>query len=174
MTEPIRVLIADDHALFRQGVHQALSTPETALAAEAGTAAEALELARELLPDVLLLDISMPGGSGLDILAQLQAEVPVCKVIILTVSEDEETLFTALKQGARGYLVKGIDADDLIAAVKAVHGGETYVSPAMAGKILAEMARHRPVGLPDLSAREQDILLRIAQGHTNKEIAAAF
>ncbi len=175
MTDPIRVLVADDHALFRRGVLQTLNTPEMAVVAEAGTAAEALELARETLPDVLLLDVSMPGGSGLDILPQLQAEVPVCNVVILTVSEDEATVFSALKQGARGYIVKGIAADDLLAAVRAVHDGETYVSPGMAGRILTEMASGRPAGgLPDLSAREHDILQRIAEGQTNKEIAAAL
>lgn len=172
MTEPIRLLVADDHALFRRGVIQTLKTPEMTVVAEASTAAEALEQARETLPDVLLLDVSMPGGSGLDILPQLQAEVPICKVVILTVSEDEETLFLALKQGARGYIVKGVTADDLVAAVQAVHSGETYVAPGMAGRILTEMAKNRPAGLPDLSAREQEILERIAQGQTNKEIAA--
>ncbi|MCH7511368.1 MAG: response regulator transcription factor [Chloroflexi bacterium] len=172
MTEPIRLLVADDHALFRRGVLQTLNTPEMTVVAEATTAAEALEKARETLPDVLLLDVSMPGGSGLDILPQLQAEVPICKVVILTVSEDEETLFLALKQGARGYIVKGVTADDLVAAVQAVHSGETYVAPGMAGRILTEMAKNRPAGLPDLSAREQEILERIAQGQTNKEIAA--
>ena len=172
MTEPIRLLVADDHALFRRGVIQTLKTPEMTVVAEASTAAEALEQARETLPDVLLLDVSMQGGSGLDILPQLRAEVPICKVVILTVSEDEETLFLALKQGARGYIVKGVTADDLVAAVQAVHSGETYVAPGMAGRILTEMAKNRPAGLPDLSAREQEILERIAQGQTNKEIAA--
>ncbi len=172
MTEPIRLLVADDHALFRRGVIQTLKTPEMTVVAEASTAAEALEQARETLPDILLLDVSMPGGSGLDILPRLQAEVPICKVVILTVSEDEETLFLALKQGARGYIVKGVAADDLVAAVQAVHAGETYVAPGMAGRILTEMAKSRPAGLPDLSAREQEILERIAQGQTNKEIAA--
>ncbi len=172
MTEPIRLLVADDHALFRRGVLQTLDKPEMTVVAEASTAAEALERARETLPDVLLLDVSMPGGSGLDILPQLQAEVPICKVVILTVSEDEETLFMALKQGARGYIVKGVAADDLVAAVQAVHAGETYVAPGMAGRILTEMAKSRPAGLPDLSAREQEILERIVQAQTNKEIAA--
>ena len=173
MTEPIRVLIADDHELFRRGVAEALTAANLTVVAEASAAAEALELARSNLPDVVLLDVNMPGGSGLDILPELQTDLPVCKIVVLTVNEDEETLFSALKQGARGYIVKGIGAEELTAVIKSVHDGETYVAPGMAGKILTEMAKTRPTaGLPDLSGREQDILKRIAQGQTNKEIAA--
>ncbi len=173
MTSLIRVLIADDHELFRRGVVEVLTAADFTVVAEAGDAAEALELACSHLPDIILLDVNMPGGSGLDILPDLQAELPVSKVVVLTVNEDEETLFSALKQGARGYIVKGVGANELTAAIEAVHAGETYVAPGMAGKILTDMAQtHTTTGLPDLSAREQEILERIAKGETNKEIAA--
>ncbi len=175
MTDQIRVLIADDHELFRRGVIDTLTAPDLEIVAEASDAASALEQARSELPDVILLDVSMPGGSGLDILPDLHNDLPVCKVIILTVSEEEETLFSALKQGAQGYVLKGIGADELAGVIRAVHRGETYVPPGMAGRMLAEMADNGPpTGLPDLSAREQEILASIAEGHTNKEIAASL
>ncbi len=175
MTDQIRVLIADDHELFRRGVIDTLTAPDLTIVAEASDAASALEQARSELPDVILLDVSMPGGSGLDILPDLHSDLPVCKVIILTVSEEEKTLFSALKQGAQGYVLKGIGADELAGVIRAVHSGETYVPPGMAGRILAEMADNGPpTGLPDLSAREQEILASIAEGHTNKEIASSL
>ena len=175
MTDQIRVLIADDHELFRRGVIDTLTAPDVEIVAEASDAASALEQARSELPDVILLDVSMPGGSGLDILPALHNDLPVCKVIILTVSEEEETLFSALKQGAQAYVLKGIGADELAGVIRAVHRGETYVPPGMAGRMLAEMADNGPsIGLPDLSAREREILASIAEGHTNKEIAASL
>lgn len=172
MAGSTRVLIADDHELFRRGVADVLAAADFSVVAEAGDAAEALELARSHLPDVMLLDVNMPGGSGLDILPTLQSEIPVTKVVVLTVNEDEETLFSALKQGARGYIVKGVGGKELAAAIEAVQAGETYVAPAMAGKILAEMAQTHTDALPELSPREQEILERIAKAQTNKEIAA--
>ncbi len=175
MTDQIRVLIADDHELFRRGVVETVTAPDVTIVAEASNAASALEQARRELPDVILLDVSMPGGSGLDILPELQNDLPVCKVIILTVNEEEETLFSALKQGAQGYVLKGIGADELTGVIRAVHNGETYVPPGMAGRMLAEMADSgASAGLPDLSAREQEILAGIAEGKTNKEIAVSL
>ena len=175
MSDKIRIAIADDHALFRRGVRQTLEDADLIVAGEAGTAEEALALAREKLPDLLLLDVSMPGRSGLDILTELKKDVPVCRVIILTVSEDEDSVFSALRQGAHGYVVKGAKSSELLAAIKAVDAGETYISPGVAGRILAEMADGQVIGnAPDLSEREQEILNRIAEGETNKEIAAAL
>ncbi len=151
MTDQIRVLIVDDHELFRRGVIDTLTAPDLEIVAEASDAASALEQARSELPDVILLDVSMPGGSGLDILPDLQNDLPVCKVIILTVSEEEETLFSALKQGAQAYVLKGIGADELAGVIRAVHSCETYVPPGMAGRMLAEMADNGPpTFLPDL------------------------
>lgn len=171
--DAIRIALADDHALFRRGVVLTLEEAGLNVVGEAASAAEALALVRKALPDVLLLDISMPGDSGVDLLPKLQAEAPACKVIMLTVSEDEATLFAALRHGACGYVVKGVTAAELVSAVHTVSNGETYVSPGIAGRMLTSMAATRnPGGLPDLSSREQEILESIAEGKTNKEIAA--
>lgn len=175
MNAGIRIAVADDHALFRRGVVQTLAEANLDVVGEAGTAEEALNLARETLPEIMLLDISMPGESGLDLLPKLKVEVPACKVVMLTVSEDDKTLLAALRNGANGYIIKGITAGELVAAVLAVHKGEAYVSPSIAGRLLTDMAEsHSPASLHDLSGRERDILAQIAEGHTNKEIAAAL
>lgn len=172
MNSQIHIVIVDDHELFRQGVRQSLKAAELEVVGEGGSAEEALAVIQETAPDLVLLDVNMPGGSGLDILPRLQQELPATKVIVLTVSEDEETLFAAFKLGASGYVVKGVGSEELVSVVKTVHAGETYVSPGVAGRILADMAKVRQVaGLPDLSDREQEILERIADGRTNKEIA---
>lgn len=174
MTEKIRVVVADDHPLFRQGVIQSLrEAPGILVAGEAATATAAAEAARELLPDVLLLDMQFPDGTGLEVLETIQDDSPFCRVIILTVVEDEDTLVEALKRGARGYVLKGISAPELAAVVEAVAAGETYVTPQMAGRLLKEMTARRDPDLPhisDLTDRERSILDLVAHGMTNKEI----
>ncbi len=175
MTEAVRVVVADDHPLFRQGVIQSLREAQgISIAGEASTAAGAVEAARELLPDVLLLDMQFPDGTGLEVLDAIQNDSPFCRVIILTVVEDEDTLIEALKRGARGYVLKGVSSPELTAVVSAVAGGETYVTPQMAGRLLKEMTGRRDPDLPrvsDLTGRERSILDLVANGLTNKEIA---
>lgn len=175
MTDPIRVVVADDHPLFRQGVIQSLrEVPSIAVAGEAATAAAAVEVVRELLPDVLLLDMQFRDSTGLEVLDAVQNDCPFCRVIVLTVVEDEDTLMEALRRGARGYVLKGIAAAELIAVVGAVAAGETYVTPQMAGRLLKEMTGQRDPDLPrvsDLTERERSILDLVANGLTNKEIA---
>jgi len=171
----IRVLVADDHPLFRQGViHTIRDQPGLTLVGEASTAAETIQRAIETSPDVILLDLQFPDGSGLDVLQAVMPECPATGVIVLTVVEDEDTLLQALKMGARGYVLKGIGGGDLGSVVRAVAAGETYVTPQMAGRLLKELTG-RPArsgdNIEDLSDREHQILELVANGLTNKEIA---
>lgn len=171
----IRVLVADDHPLFRQGVIQTIrDQPGLDLVGEASTSAETIQRAIETAPDVILLDLQFPDGSGLDVLEAIQTECPDALVIVLTAVEDEDALLVALKLGARGYVLKGIGGGDLGSVVHAVAGGETYVTPQMAGRLLKEMTAkiaHSEGGIEDLSDREHEILELVATGLTNKEIA---
>ncbi|HLB48176.1 MAG TPA: response regulator transcription factor [Anaerolineales bacterium] len=172
MNDSIRVLIADDHPLFREGVaHSLAAEPDMALVGQAASGEEALSFARDLLPDVLLLDIAMPGKGGLAAAAEIAAACPATKIIMLTVSEHEDDLLAAFKAGARGYVLKGVSARDLANVVRAVAGGEVYVSPSLAAGVLVEMTRSRlPDPLNELTGREREILQLVAQGLTNREI----
>ncbi len=175
MAEPIRVLVADDHSLFRQGVIGSLNkAPDIKVVGEASDGQAALEKARELLPDVVLLDVTMHPMGGLEALKRLAEELPVCRVIMLTVAEDEDTLLTALKSGARGYVLKGIAANDLAQVVRNVYAGEVYVTPTMAASLLIEMVsgpvQQNAETVQRLNEREKAILELVAQGYTNKQI----
>ncbi|MBI2875127.1 MAG: response regulator transcription factor [Firmicutes bacterium] len=171
---PIRVLVVDDHPLFRTGVsHSLRQDHELQPVGEASNAREALALAKELLPDVILLDLKLGKESGLDLASDLQRECPICKVIVLTVYEDENLLLEALKRGANGYLVKGISTAELTSAVKAIAAGEAYITPRLAGRVLTEMKSRFPLPGPaaGLSEREEQILRLVTEGMTNREIA---
>src|SRR3972149_7770304 len=140
--EEIRVLVVDDHSLFRQGVIQTLRQgADMHVGGEAGSAPAAIEKARDVLADVVLLDLKLPDGSGLKVAGELQRECPYSKVIVLTVVEDDEALLQALKEGARGYVLKGVSGDELIRVIRAIQGGETYVTPSMASRLLSELAQ---------------------------------
>jgi two-component system nitrate/nitrite response regulator NarL len=180
MTNKIHVIIIDDHPLFRQGVVQTLSSaPDIEVVAEGGTAQDAVRLASEHLPDILLLDIDIPGG-GLTAAQAVAARVPVTRIVMLTVSEEEEHLLTALRSGARAYVLKGVSGRELIAIVRGVWAGEVYVTPALATSLLLEMTRPAAGGsagerglaspLEDLTEREHEILELVAGGLSNKEI----
>ncbi len=172
MSEPIRVLIADDHPLFREGVaHSLAGKADITVVAQASTGEDALRLARDLLPDILLLDIAMPGQGGLATADKIAAACPVTKIVMLTVSEHEDDLLAAFKAGARGYLLKGISARELANVIRAVAGGEVYVSPSLAAGMLVELTRGRPSDpLSELTEREREILQLVAEGLTNREI----
>jgi two-component system nitrate/nitrite response regulator NarL len=168
----IRILLVDDHPLFRQGVAYTLSRePDFTVVGEASTGRQALALARALAPDVVLLDITMPEGDGLATAAQIADQAPGAHVVMLTASEDGEDLVTAMKVGARGYVVKGAGAAEVVAAVRSVAAGEAYITPRMAGNLLLEMTQ-KPATDPlnDLTEREREVLALLAKGMTNREI----
>lgn len=175
MNELIRVLVADDHELFRKGViHSLNATPDIEVVGEATDGQSAIKQAGELLPDVILLDVTMKPVDGLTALKQLSSELPVCKVIMLTVAEDEDTLLTALKTGAKGYVLKGVVSAELIKIVHQVYAGEVYVTPTMAASLLMEMAQTKndeeKQVADQLTEREQSILKLVAEGLTNRQI----
>jgi len=172
MTEPIRIVVADDHPLFREGVVHSLSGEDDFLVvgeAESGEGAVAMVI--DLLPDVAMLDIAMPGGGGIEAAQAISISCPATAIVMLTVSEDPEDLLRAFKVGAKGYVLKGVAAAGLAHAVRTVVAGESYVSAGLAGAILHEMTREEPDDpFEQLTPREKDILGLVAEGLTNREI----
>lgn len=170
--EPIRVLLVDDHQLFRRGVASLLSGREDIeVVGEANNGAEAVERARELMPDVILMDIKMPRLDGIAATKQLKTEIPYVRIMMLTVSETDEDLFEAIKAGASGYLLKNVDPDYLIASVQQVQRGEVPIAPTMAAKILRELTAPADTTVQALTGRERQVLELLAGGLANKEIA---
>jgi len=173
----MRVVLADDHALFRDGLRSLLEARGLEVAGEANDGREAVELATRLRPDVLLMDLSMPNMGGLDATRALTAQAPDVKIVILTASEDDADLFEAIKSGAQGYLFKNLKAEELLDMLDAVGRGEPGLTPALARKVLAEFARPSPgrqIKAPDeLTEREREVLDLLVQGITsNRELAA--
>lgn len=172
----MRIVLADDHALFRDGVASLLAAWGHEVVGLAADGAEAVALAERLLPDLVLMDVSMPGMGGLEATRRLAALHPEIPIVILTVSEDEDDLFSAIKCGARGYLLKNLEAPTLRAMIEAVGRGEAAISPATAARIIAELAHPRgPAAAPApdrLSDRESQVLRLVVAGLRNKEIAA--
>jgi two-component system, NarL family, nitrate/nitrite response regulator NarL len=182
MNAPVRLLVVDDHTLFRRGLIALLSQYESVrVAGEAADAGEAQRLAAELAPDVILLDNHLPGVRGVDALPDLHEAAPLARVLMLTVSEDEADLATALRNGAQGYVLKTIEGDALVEAIARCARGESVVSPTLTGKLVTALRNANapaPAAAPDavdtLSPRERDTLRHIARGESNKEIARAM
>ena len=177
---PIRVLLVDDHALFRKGVASMLASERGfEVVGEASDGLEGLDRARELMPDVILMDIFMPKANGLEATRRIKEALPYVKIVMLTVSEEDQNLFEAIKSGAQGYLLKKIEPQELFAMLKGVVQGEAPVSRAMAAKILAEFTRQTrqtAASSPgaNLTMREKEVLELLTEGKSNKEIAVAL
>ena len=170
---PMRVLIADDHLFYREGLRVMLgAVPEIQLVGEATTGDEAIERALALQPDVVLMDLKMPGATGIEATRRIVRESPRIGVLVLTMFDDD-SVFAAIRAGARGYLLKDARLDDVVRAIDAVGRGEAIFSPSIAERLLAYFARNRPIptAFPELTEREHEILALIAHGHSNEQIA---
>jgi DNA-binding NarL/FixJ family response regulator len=181
MMARIRVLLADDHLLFREGLCSLLSAqPDIEVIGQAGDGLEALVMARELRPDLILMDVSMPGMDGIEALQRIVEVLPQVKIVMLTVHDDEERLFDTIKSGAVGYVLKNTAAGTLIPMLRGAMRGEAAISGVMAGRILKEFVRltqqaqsHPPeVKALYLTTREKQVLRQVAAGAADKEIAA--
>ncbi|NQW16799.1 MAG: response regulator transcription factor [Chloroflexi bacterium] len=175
-TFPMRVLIVDDHTLVREGIRAILdSTSNVSVVAVAENGNEAIQLATDLSPDVILMDISMPGLSGIETTKKIVEMGLEVKIIGLTVHENQEYFFRMLAAGANGYILKGASSSDLIDALRTVHEGGTYLSPVMAGQLVGAWARNNHQNGSEsrdgLTTRELEVLRHIANGNTNREVA---
>lgn len=182
--KPIRILVVDDHPMFREGVARSLAEqPDIDVCGEGASAEQAIHLDSTLKPDVILLDLSMPGG-GQNALRVILEQSPDAKVLVLTASEEDDDVLSALRTGARGYVLKGVSASTLVDVVRGVMMGESYVSPSLAARILTEMrtggmarsddraaTAEEDDPLSTLTRREEEILRLVAAGNSNKEVA---
>lgn len=174
--DQIRILVADDHALFRRGLHMVLDQePDIELVGEAADGTEAIALAIELIPDIVLMDVKMPRQTGIEACRAIKEAAPSIKILMLTNSDEDSDLYEAVKAGAAGYLLKEISIDELGAAIRSVYSGQSLITPSMATKLMAEFAamakRGAETRLPKLTPRELDVLRAIARGMSNREIA---
>jgi DNA-binding NarL/FixJ family response regulator len=173
----IRVLITDDHAVVREGLRAVLgSEPDMEVVGEAATGKEVVERAAELRPDVILMDIQMPGINGIEATRRILTASPHVGVVVLTMFEDDESVFSAMRAGARGYVLKGAPPSEILKVLRAVASGEAHFGPEIARRLVGFFSTPRPASpeqtLPELTAREREILDLIARGHTNATIAA--
>jgi DNA-binding NarL/FixJ family response regulator len=174
--DSIRILIADDHPVFRYGLRALLSAePTTEVVGEATTGEEAIEKALSLQPDVILMDLNMPGVNGIEATRRILAETPHVSILVLTMFDDDDSVFAAMRAGARGYLLKGAEGEETVRAISVVNSGEAIFSPSIARRLMQYFGASRPTALPqlfpDLTEREREILTLIAQGYTNPAIA---
>ena len=175
MGEPIRVLIADDHPLFRSGMRALLAADvDTEVAGEATTGEEAIALAAELQPDIVLMDLQMPGLSGVEATRHILHASPNARILIVTMFDDDHSVFAAIRAGARGYVLKGANPEEVLRAIRVVAGGEAIFSPSVATRLIDFFGSLRPESLPnafpELTERERAILRLIAQGRSNAQI----
>ncbi|MCO8127596.1 response regulator transcription factor [Acidimicrobiia bacterium EGI L10123] len=178
-SDDIRVMICDDHALFRRGLIMVLEAEDDIeVVAEAEDGEDALEKAVEFVPDVVLMDVRMPGVDGIEATRRIADKVPTAKILMLTVSDEEEDLYEAIKAGATGYLLKEVSIEEVAPAARAVVAGQSLISPSMASKLLGEFSNlakraeeRSSVPTPRLTERELEVLRLVAQGKSNREIA---
>ena len=175
----VRVLLADDHAIFREGLAGIISAqPDMQVVGEANDGLEAFVKAQELKPDLILMDVQMPGMDGIEAVKQINQVLPETIIVMLTVRGDDDMLFDALKNGAQGYLLKEIRSQDLLEMLRGVLRGEAALSPNLAGRVLTEFRRLSKGGSlekegdDELTEREQQVLMHVSKGATDKEIAA--
>lgn len=174
--DPIRILIADDHTLFREGLRSLFaSVADTRVVGEAASGEEAIVLAEALQPDVVLMDIQMPGLNGIEATRRITHASPHIGVVMVTMFEDDESVFAAMRAGARGYVLKGADQEEMLRAVRCAARGEALFGPAIAARLTRFFAAPRPAAMPnlfpDLTDREREVLDLIAQGRNNETIA---
>ncbi len=166
MSTPIRIMVVDDHNVVRQGLVALINTlPDMQVVAEAADGTQAVELHRRHRPDVTLMDLRLPNMNGVDAITHIRAENPAARIIVLTTFDGDEDIYRALQAGARGYLLKGMDSDELMEAIRSVHAGRSRIPASVAERLAGRM------GGPALTAREVDVLKQIVAGKSNKEIA---
>ncbi len=174
--ERLRIVIVEDHPLFRKGLRTLISGIEDfEMAGEASDGEQAVTTALALLPDVVLMDLQLPGQSGIDAIRAIIAASPTTRILVVTLFQDDDSVFAALRAGARGYILKDADEAEMIRAIRAIAAGESLFSPAIASRVLAFFAGSRPVApqiFPSLTERERDILHLLARGRSNAAIAA--
>lgn len=172
--EPVQVLVADDHAAFRDGIRALLATVDgLALVGEAASGEEAIERAATLQPDVVVMDLNMPATDGIAATRRIVDASPHIAVLVLTMFDDDDSVFAALRAGARGYLLKGADRGELVRAIRAVASGEAIFGPAIARRLVAFFGTRAAIAtgaFPELTDREREILELIARGHSNQQI----
>ncbi len=173
--EPIRVLVADDHPVVRRGIGALLaSLPGIEVVGEAATGAEAIREAQLTRPHVVVMDVQMPTMDGIEATGRLATLLPDTAVLVLTMFEDDETVFSAMRAGARGYLLKGAEQQDILAAIRSVVAGQVVIGPGVAGRLISYLSAPPAAGtpFPELTPREREILDAIAQGQSNGAIAS--
>jgi len=173
---PIRILVADDHTLFRSGLRALFgSVPDTEVAGEAADGEEAVAKTAELRPDVVLMDIQMPGINGIEATRRIAESIPGVGVVVVTMFKDDDSVFAAMRAGARGYVLKGADQDEILRVIRAVAGGEALFGKEIAERLMtffsATQKADPAVAFPELTAREREVLDLIARGLGNAEIS---